>query len=389
MEFRHYELGRQLVRMGHTVVVISGSYSHLFTKAPRTTGTYSLEEIDGVHYCWVKVPSYHRPTSIGRVLNMLAFAIRLLRVPVRRLPQPDAIVVSSPSLFPLLPAERWSRRWRARLVFEVRDVWPLTLQELGGLSRFHPLIALMGWFENRAYRVADDVVSVLPAARAHLEAHGMAPAKLTIIPNGVSAEALERPGRSVPARVKAAASRHRFTVGFLGTLGLANALDALIDAARLLSDTDIGFVLVGQGSDGERLRATSADLPNVAFVGPVPIHDVPGALEAFDVCYVGYHDSPLYRFGISPNKVFAYMAASRPIILAASAANDPVRDAECGLTVPPDDPTALAAAIRAIEAMTPAERIRLGVNGREYVERVHAYPSLARQYEKVLAGTEP
>ena len=388
MEFRHYELGQELASLGHTVVIISGSYSHLFTRQPATTGTYSVEDVGGLTYCWVEVPRYRRAMSLGRVLNMLVFMARLYRLPTRRLSTPDVIVVSSPSLFPILPAERWSRRWGSRLVFEVRDIWPLTLQELGGLSRRHPLIAAMCWFEKRAYRVSDAVVSVLPGARRHLESHGMAPSKLSVIPNGVSPDALLEPTRPAPAKVGTATATHGFTVGFVGTLGSANALETLIGAARLLAGDDIGFVIVGQGSKEAHLRALAADLANVALLGPVAKGDVPATLRCFDVCYVGYHRSPLYQLGISPNKVFDYMAASRPIILAAAAANDPVRDAQCGLTVEPDDPKALAQAIHALRAATPAERARLGANGRAYVERVHSYGMLAALYLPVLTGTD-
>jgi glycosyltransferase involved in cell wall biosynthesis len=384
MEFRHYEIGRALAASGYRVVIVSGSYSHLYATRPTTSGTYSIEDVDGLTYCWVKVPPYQRSISVGRVINMLAFMARLYRLPLRRLPAPDAIVVSSPSLFPILPAARWSRSMQARLLLEVRDVWPLTLQELGGLSSYHPLILVMRWFEKRAYRVAAVVVSVLPAARSHLESSGMDPQKLRIIPNGVSPDALVEAAGPTPTHVLAAAGRHAFNVGFVGTLGRANALDTLIEAARLLAGEGIGFVIVGQGPEEARLRTLVADLDNVSMVGPVAKRDVPATLKAFDACYVGYHPSPLYRFGISPNKVFDYMAASRPVILAASAANDPVRDAQCGLTVEPGDPAALAQAIRSLRSAPPAERARMGSNGRAYVERVHSYPGLAALYAPLL-----
>jgi len=386
MEFRHYELGRQLVELGARVVVISGSYSHLYAHQPEVRATYQLEEIDGLTYCWVRVPRYGRAISVGRVRNMVVFMLRLFRLPTRRLPAPDAIVVSSPSPFPILPAALWARRAGRRLVFEVRDVWPLTLQELGGLSRLHPLVAVMGGFERFAYRVADTVVSVFPAAAPHYLARGMAPDKLRVVPNGASPDAFLEPTRPAPEHVRVVAESSGFTVGFVGTLAVANAIETLLEAARILAEDDVRFVIVGHGSEDGRLRALAADLPNVTFLGPVDKLDVPATLRAFDLCYIGYHRSPLYRFGISSNKVFDYMAASRPIVLAADAANDWVEAAGCGITVPPDDPPALAAAIRALRAMSAAERSRLGANGRAFVEREHAYAVLARRYLPILTG---
>jgi glycosyltransferase involved in cell wall biosynthesis len=390
MEFRHYELGQALAARGHTVAVISGTYSHLFSRPPETHATYAFETLDRVAYCWVRVPPYGRAVSLGRVLNMFAFMARLYRLPVRRLPAPDAIVVSSPSLFPILPAERWARRFGAALVFEVRDLWPLTLQELGGTSRWHPLVLLMSWFERHACRVADAVVSVLPAAGEHLASRGMAPGKLTVIPNGASPDALTVATGATPHEVEAAVGRRPFNVGFVGTLGSANALENLLGAARLLvDDGDIGVVIVGHGSEDERLRAMAADLDDVTFTGPVAKRDVPATLAAFDACYVGYHRTPLYRFGIAPNKVLDYMAAAMPIVLAADAANDPVREAGCGMTVAPDDPVALAGAIRRLRDLSATERAELGARGRVYVERVHAYPRLAERYEAVLDRIAP
>ncbi len=388
MEYRHYELGRELTRLGMTVIVISGSYSHLFARQPRTRGGYTVERIDGLTYCWVRVPGYRRQMSLGRVANMVVFMLRLYRLPASRLPRPDAIIVSSPSLFPILPAERWARRWRSRLIFEVRDLWPLTLQELGGLSSRHPLVVVMHWFESRAYRVADTVVCVLPAAAEHLEARGMAPRKLRVIPNGVSESAFAEPDSHPPVQVREAVGAGAFTVGFVGTLGMANALEALIEAARLLIETDVRFVIVGHGPDEDRLRARAAGVTNVVFAGAVDKVDVPATLRLFDVCYVGFHRSPLYRFGISPNKVYDYMAAGRPIVLAAEAANDVVRDADCGVTVAPDDPAALAVAIRTLRGLPAAERARLGANGRAYVEREHGYHGLAKRYLAVLQGAD-
>jgi glycosyltransferase involved in cell wall biosynthesis len=385
MEYRHYHLARALADRGHEVVIITGTASHLFTRPPQVRAPFTREVIDGITYCWVRGPRYARAISAARVVNMMAFALRLARLPIARLPAPDAILVSSPSLFPLPVAARWARRFGARLVFEVRDIWPLTLCELGGVSARHPLVAAMQALEDYGYRRADAVVSVLPAARAHMVSRGMAPAKFHHIPNGID---LVAPNGAAP-EVAAAVRPDRFTVGFVGTLGRANVLETLIDAARLVDPAEAQVVVVGHGPERAALAARAAGVDHLVFAGPIPKEQVAGTVALFDACYVGYRRSPLYRFGVSPNKLYEYMAAGRPVLFAADAANQPVREADCGATVAPDDPAALAAAIRALAAAGERERARLGANGRAYVQRRHAYDRLGAELEAVLLGAPP
>jgi glycosyltransferase involved in cell wall biosynthesis len=387
MEYRHYHLARGLAERGHRVVVVSGSRSHLFTQPPQVSERFTLERIDGVTYCWVAVPRYERAISLGRVLNMAAFALQLERLPTDRLPRPDAVLVSSPSLFPIPVAFRWARRFGARLVFEVRDIWPLTLQELGGLSARHPLVMLMQRLEDYGYRKADRVVSVLPAAVDHMVSRGMDPQKFHYLPNGTDLTEPATDG-AAPSVVRDAIRPGVFTVGFVGTLGRANVLETLVDAARLLGPDEAQVVVVGHGPERDQLIARAAGLPEIAFVGPIPKQQVRAALRAFDACYVGYRRSSLYRFGVSPNKLYDYMAAGRPVVFAGEAANQPVREADCGRTVPPEDPAALAAAIRSLATCSPAERERLGVNARTYVEERHDYARLADELADILLSEE-
>jgi glycosyltransferase involved in cell wall biosynthesis len=385
MEYRHYHLARALAERGHRVVVVSGSHSHLFTRPPRVSRPFTRQVIDGVTYCWVAVPRYGPAISVGRVLNMAAFAAALEALPTSRLPRPDAILVSSPSLFPVPIAARWARRFGARLVFEVRDIWPLTLQELGGLSSRHPLIAAMQRLEDYGYRTADSVVSVLPAAGPHMVARGMDPARFHYLPNGIDLDGVRRSG-DAPAAVRDAVGPGAFTVGFVGTLGRANVLETLIDAARLVDPDEVRVVVVGHGPERSQLMERAAGARNVAFVGPIPKGDVPAALQLFDACYVGYRRSSLYRFGVSPNKLYDYMAAGRPVLFAADAANQPVQEADCGLTVAPEDPAALAGAISSLATASQAERARLGTNARTYVARHHDYRRLADELAEILLG---
>jgi len=381
MEFRHYFLGRQLIQQGNRVVIVSGSFSHLYRTPPRVDVPYVVESIDGITYCWVRVPSYQQPVSLGRLWNQVVFAWRLRSMPIDALPRPDAIVVSSPSLFPLPFARRWARRFASRLIFEVRDLWPLSLQELADLPVWHPLVLAMQLFESYGYRHAHSVVSLLPLARRHMESHGMRHDKFVYIPNGV--DATERD--SVPAAPPATRRDDTFTVGYVGTLGLANAVADLIDAARMLQDRpNIRFVIIGDGNRKAALEAASASLPAVEFLGSVPKEEVPSYLAGLDACYIGLMREPLFRFGVSPNKLFEYMYAAKPIIYAIDSGNRPVEDAACGISVPAGSPPDIAAAIRHLADLSDEERRQLGENGREYAMREHNYARLAERLATIL-----
>ena len=152
-----------------------------------------------------------KPISLARIWNMAVFALRLAALPVKRLSTPDAIVVSSPSIFPVIAGHRWARRFAARYVFEVRDLWPLTLVELGGASRLNPLVIAMQWLETYGFRTADRVVSVLPCAREYMVGRGMRSDKFIHIPNGVDvASEIDRCGSA------RSSDSNSFVVGFAG-----------------------------------------------------------------------------------------------------------------------------------------------------------------------------
>ena len=393
MEYRPFYLAREWVRLGHQVRIIASSQSHIRAMAPHLDGHERLDEtIDGVQYRWIATPAY-RGNGAARVLNMFAFVSQLYRQgkQLAREFKADVVIASSTYLLDIWPAHRIARLSRARLLFELHDLWPLSPMELGGYSSWHPFIMLLQSAENYACRHADAIVSILPKVRDHLEAHGMAPHKLHIVPNGADpAEWLgvndQLPGLA-GARLAALRRQGKFIVGYAGTHGLANALDTLLGAASLVSDERIAFVLVGGGPEKERLQALAIErkLTNVHFFDPVPKQQVPALLECFDVAYIGWQRQRLYRFGIAPNKLIDYMMAGCAILHSVEAGNDPVADAGCGLTVAPQDPTAVARALLALFMLGPDERAALGQRGRAYAMANLSYPVLGRRFLQACA----
>jgi glycosyltransferase involved in cell wall biosynthesis len=385
MEFRPFYFAREWVRAGHQVEIAAGSYSHIRARNPAMGRPLRREVLDGVTYRWLWTPC-HRGNGAGRVLNIAVFLgwLMLLAPWYGLWKRPQVVIASSTYPLDIVPARLIAWLAGARLLYEVHDLWPLSPIELGGMSPAHPFIRVMQWGEDYACRHCDVCVSLLPAALNHLKSHGLDGRKYLHVPNGVDLDEWDSQREPLPAghleRLASLRARRPFLLGYLGTHGLANALDTLLDAALLTKDSPVGYVLIGSGPDKERLTRRALELgleESVLFLDPVGKRQVPAALAELDALYIGLQRQPLFRFGISPNKIFDYMMAGRPVINGVEGGNDPVAEAGCGLSVPAENPAALARAILRLHAMSAAERRELGRNGRAFVEERHQIKDLA------------
>ncbi|MBE0494660.1 MAG: glycosyltransferase family 4 protein [Thiomicrospira sp.] len=382
---RHFYLAKELAKQGHTVYLIAASYTHLLRKPPALKDEYKIEDVAGFKFVWVKVPEYGDAHDKKRVLNWFKFAWKLSKLPKVIVDKPDAILFSSPSLIPFLGAQRLARKFNAKLAFEVRDIWPLTLVELGGYSPKHPFIRLMQWMEDKAYRDSDVVLSNLPNAVEHMVQRGMDKAKFSWIPNGFDLDEVSQT-QPIAESVINSLPKDKFIVGYAGTLGVANALDTLIEAAEILKDqTDIAFVLVGGGKEKPCLVEKAQSLNNVIFIEPIKKAQIQTMLKQFDVCFIGWRNESIYRFGIAPNKLPEYMMSAKPIVHSYSGSFDFVVKADAGISVPPENPQAVAEAVLKLKAMSTQERTELGQNGRNYAIQNHDYAKLAEKLAKVLS----
>jgi glycosyltransferase involved in cell wall biosynthesis len=276
-------------------------------------------------------------------------------------------------------------------VYEVHDLWPLSPIELSGMSRWHPFIVLVQAAEDAAYRHADVVVSMLPKVHEYMASRGLDLRKLHVVPNGIALDDWQgtpQPLRPDVARALAAArDAGRMVVGYAGSMGRPNALDALLDAAALLRGVTLQFVLVGNGHERAHLVRRVADekLDNVTLLAPIPKAQIPSFLAAIDIAYIGWQHVPIYRFGIAPNKLMDYMMAGVPVLHSVDAGNDPVAEAGCGLTVAPESPAAAAAGLRQLAALSIEERRAMGERGRQFVRAQHSYAVLARRFIEAVS----
>ena len=385
MVYRHYYLAKEWVKRGLSVYIITASYSHLFYNLPEVNGRYEIQKIDGINYVWVKVPSYKNSYDKRRILKWLVFALKLFRLGKLNLKKPDVILVSPSPHFPVIPALYFSRRCSARLIYEIRDIWPLTLVEMGGFSEKNLFILAMKILERFAYRRAHYVVSVLPGFSGYLRSAGIKNRPVFYIPNGFSPVDSKCDDCETVEKIKEVAGSS-FIVGYVGKLGESNALEYLVQAASFISDSDIKVIIVGDGMKRRELKEyiKKKGLENVFLFAPVPKSCVKSVIKMFDVCYIGLKRKNVFKYGISSNKLFEYMYYEKPVIFAYSGGGNLVEAAKCGICVSPEDPVSISEGIIRVYKMPERERVEMGVNGRKFVERHHLYSVLADNYLKLF-----
>jgi glycosyltransferase involved in cell wall biosynthesis len=389
MEFRPYYLAREWVRDGHSVRITAASFSHVRSRQPvlSVTGGPTIEVLDGIEYYWYPTPVYNG-NGLGRIRNIASF-LRQMRRDVRRHAKefaPDLVISSSTYPMDIWVASSIARQAGAKLVFEVHDLWPLSPIELGGMSRWHPFIILCQIAEDYAYRVADATVSILPKVRSYMLSRGLDLNRLSVVGNGVATEDWEVGDVPIDPVIDAwldeQCAAGRTVVGFTGSHGVPNALEVMLNAAKLLADEPVAFILVGDGMEKSSLLRRVADerISNVRMFPPVPKAQIPALLRRLDVAYIGWRRLPIYRFGIAPNKLMDYMMAGCAVLHSVEAGNDPVQEAQCGISVAPESPQAVANGIRCMIALGAEERSRMGRRGRDFILRHHTYQVLARRF---------
>ena len=386
MVFRPYYFAKEFVELGHKVTIFSGSYTHIFSKLPEVKGFYSTENIDGIDYCWIKTPKYGKSQSLGRILNAFTFVAKMFLLRKKRFGKPDAVIVTSPTPFSILNGYWIKKRTGAKLIFEVRDIWPLTLTEIGRLTDKHPFIRFTQFFENFSYKKSDKVVSVLPNAFEHMKNHGLTEEKFVSIPNGIDLGEVKNIS-PLPEETLAKIPRDKFIVTYAGKFGISNNLTSVLEAAETLkSNEKILFLLVGNGPEKENYLKIIAEkgLSNVLILDPVPKSSVQSLLALSNVCYIGLTKSPLFRFGVSPNKLFDYLYSGKPIIYAIEAANDIVAEANCGISIKSENAGEIVNAVLNLYGKTPEELAEMGKRGHEYVIKNHSYSELAKKYLEIL-----
>jgi len=380
---RHHELARNLANRGHRLTVIASPVSYL-TGTARPGRIPWVERQDGGPGVKVlRAYTYrglHR-SFVHRVFSFLSFMLSSFVIGLG-IKDVDLVWGTSPPIFQGITAWALARLKRAPFLFEVRDLWPAFAVAVGVL-RQPLLIRASEWLERFLYRQARTVMVNSPGFTAHVQACGARP--VVLLPNGADTRMFD-PDADGAAFRQAHGLQGRFVALYAGAHGMSNDLGILLEAASLLREReDIAIVLLGDGKEKPALmqRAAQMNLDNVIFLPPVPKNEMPLALAAADACIAILKPVELYKT-VYPNKVFDYMAAGRPVVLAIDGViRQVVEQAGAGLAVRPGDPARLAEALRNL-ADNRSMGSEMGKAGRAYVEAHFDREKLADQLTELL-----
>jgi lipopolysaccharide/colanic/teichoic acid biosynthesis glycosyltransferase len=384
--FKGLLFAKQLQAMGHQVQVLTGFPNYPGGKVypGYRIRWFQREIVEGVEVLRAPLFPSHDQSGFKRALNYLSFWLSSTLVGMLIARKADVIYAYHPPLTTGVAAACIGAARGTPFVVDIQDLWPDTLSATGMLS--HPrLLHLIERLCQWVYRQAAHVTVLSPGFKTRLEERGVLPEKITVVPNWADEAQIRLEHR--PEDAQNFGMTGRFNVVFAGTMGKAQALEAVLEAARLLpSDSSVQFVLVGGGIDVENLEAKryALGLTNVRFLPRMPPSEIGRVLGLADALLVHLKDDPLFAITI-PSKTQAYLHAGKPVIMAVRGdAATLVEDACAGVTVSPENPEALAAAVQELTRTPQSQLEDMGARGQAYYRQYLSLEVGARRFAEMF-----
>jgi glycosyltransferase involved in cell wall biosynthesis len=385
---RHYDLAKQLIAKGHSVTIFASSFNYQTLKEEHlenSSNLYIKKKYDGIQFIWIKTTPYER-NDVHRVFNMLSYSKRAYNIAKEMDQKPDIVIGSLVHPLAAYVGYRIAKKKRSIFYFEERDLWPQTLIDLGKITKRNPVIGILASLEKFLYRKSKRIIVLFDKAVGYVTNQGIDQQKVLYLPNGIDFKRMENK-KELPGEIKniLAKNQDRILAVYAGSHGNANNLDAILDAANLLkkSKVPVQFLFVGNGPEKKRLidRKQAESIENVDFINPLPKEYIPSLLTQCDIGLLPLKDSPVFKWGISPNKLYDYMAASLPVAVLCNLEGTPVEKAGGGFVIKNN----FSANLAKVLGSTSKDELRLlGKNARIYVEKEHNWNILSEELEKVM-----
>ena len=377
---RRYDMCKYLLRLGkYKLHIICGAFLH-GTQNKYTYGKNQKKNvnIDGIDVHILKGVKYS--SNIKRIFSMLIFMLRVIFFKFPKDNKPEIIYASSPHLFAALGALILAKKNKAKYILEIRDLWPETWVQMKIIKKNGIIHKFFLKLEKYLYEKADKVI-FLGENFNYILSLGIDKNKIYTVSNGVDLEEFDKNMNS-PIKLDI----EKFNITYTGAVGIANNLDELLDLAKLIDNDAIIFNIVGHGPLKEHLknRVEKEKILNVKFYEPIDKIFVPSLLKSSDILIVLLLNIDLYKVGMSLNKVFEYLASSRPILFYGNTVSDYVARSNSGISVPAGEILKLRDACLKLYNMSTEEREELGRNGRNYVEENFDWRVLANKVDQII-----
>ncbi|HZJ76470.1 MAG TPA: glycosyltransferase family 4 protein [Oscillospiraceae bacterium] len=386
---RHYELAKYLSESNHNVTVLASSHNH-------RKGTYGYDdEIKETafnnNFKFVRFktkPAYKN--IIGRFLNYIDYKNKAGSYN-NFAEKPDVIIASSVHPLAWIAGYKLARKYNAKFITEVRDLWPLSMYEdFSGIVR-KVIFSYFEALERKYYNLSDAIITTAPFAYEYMEKkYGIDRNKVFYIPHGLDTEEFDKSGNLgdeiLDAKLKKVLDNN-FCITYTGSLSKSEGLPTFVQSAKYLKGiSDIRLIIVGSGSEKENLEniIKQENLNNVIMIDRQPRNTMALTLRKSKILFCGLMDRKAFKYGISKNKFYDYMASERPIIFASNVRGSLIDKAKAGITIKPHEPKNLAATIKYIYENIDTIGREFGKNGRKFVEMYHTNKKIAEQFMDVI-----
>jgi glycosyltransferase involved in cell wall biosynthesis len=377
---RLFYLARETKKLGNQVLLITSDSNH-FTSIPETGKVYNYECQDSVDIVWIKTKKYTTTASIARVLSWFDFEWKLFRMSIANLTKPDVVIVSSLSIFTIFYGYYLKKKYKTFLVFEIRDIWPLTLIEEGGFSKWNPLSLFIGFVEKFGYRNSDLIVGTMPNLQEHVNNIGFSNKPVFCSPLGFDPENYSERDLSINNPFININTGDKILIGYAGSMGLTNGLDIFIETIKSMNScSNIHFLIVGSGDLKEKYQAELAHYENVTFLPRIEQKQVKYFLDSCDILYLSTQNSKVWKYGQSMNKIVEYMLAAKPIIATYNGYPSMINEADCGIFVKSSSPSELKSVFLEYASFSKTDLQKIGEKGRIWIYENRTYSKLAKDY---------
>lgn len=396
---RDYQYANAYSLEGHNVTLWRSSFSHWSREETiKDNKPYVMETNSNLNIMHLKTSPLYYKNNHNRFLNMLSFARAFSRTSRTVSSPPDVIIATYPSPFAAFAANRIARRFKAKFILEIGDLWPQVWIERKAFPVYHPFIVILSAIQIYLFKRTRLFVSSLPYVNDFLKERGVKDYNFTWIPNGINLDDFTIIGKDnknpeaveeIINSMKSESEAGKLNVIYVGGIGVGNRVDRIVQSAKILKDRNfskICFHIIGDGHSKESIikYVTENRLDSVKIWPPVVRRSVPYLLKNADAGIQCLHNNPIYRYGVNLSKIYDYMSAELPVIFSAEVRNNLVDQYNAGITVPPGNPAAIADALQQFASLSPDVRSAMGRRGYEGVISDYDINILSKRYLNLI-----